>query len=77
MVNKFNTSNVIIKEIIAIVRDNHIPYIDAAILYSENSGIELETIAEIIQKNPKLKAEIQEEAEDLNFLKRVADRLPF
>lgn len=76
MSEKFNTSNTIIKEILSIVKEAKIPYIDAAILYSENSGIELETIAEIIQKNPKLKSSIQEEAEDLNFLKKT-DRLPF
>lgn len=76
MSEKFNTSNTIIKEILTLVKETKIPYIDAAILYSENSGIELETIAEIIQKNPKLKSSIQEEAEDLNFLKKT-DRLPF
>lgn len=59
------------------MRDKEIPYLEATILYSEVHGIELETLAEIIQKNPKIKASIQEEAENLNFIKKTANRLPF
>jgi hypothetical protein len=77
LTNKFNTANLIIREIFNIVREKELAYLDATIYYSERSGIELETLAEIIQKNPKLKASIQQEAEDLNFLKRTVDRLPF
>jgi len=75
--SKFNTANNIIRDIITIVKDKAVSYLDATLLYSETQGIEIETLAEIITKNPKIKASIQEEAEELNYIKKTVNRLPF
>ncbi len=52
-----------------------ISYIEAAIDYCEKNNLEVEFIGELILQNPNLKAKIQDEAENLNFLKKT-DRLP-
>jgi hypothetical protein len=50
-------------------------YMDAIIHYCERHEIEIESIAKYVKKNVVLKAKLQEEAEELNFLQKVA-RLP-
>ena len=45
-----------------------IPYIDAVIMYCEETGFELETAAKLI--SGVLKSKIKLEAEDLHYLKR-------
>ena len=53
-----------------------IPYIDAVIMYCEETGFELETAAKLI--SGVLKSKIKLEAEDLHFLKRSnTAQLPF
>lgn len=76
---KFDTANTIVEAIITLVQKNGIPYMEAALLYCETNGIEIETVAEIIQKDPKLKASIQEEADSLHSIKKPyrTIRLPF
>jgi len=56
-------------------KKHNISYIDAAIDYCEINDLEVEFIGELILQNPNLKAKIQDEAEELNFLKKT-DRLP-
>ena len=48
---------------------------DAILHYCERNDIEIEAVAQYIRKNLVLKAKIQEEAEELNFLQKTA-RLP-
>jgi hypothetical protein len=50
-------------------------YMDAVVHYCEKNDIELETAASIIRSNGKIKAIIQNEAEDLNLLPKTT-RLP-
>jgi hypothetical protein len=50
-------------------------YMDAVVHYCEKNDIELETAASIIRSNGKIKAIIQNEAEDLNLLPKTA-KLP-
>lgn len=50
-------------------------YIDAVVHWCEVNKIEVEYIASLIKKEPAIKAKIQNEAENLNILKRGA-RLP-
>jgi hypothetical protein len=50
-------------------------YIDAVIHWCEKNNIEIEYAASFIKKDPVFKFKIQEEAENLNFMKRSA-RLP-
>ena len=45
-----------------------IPYIDAVVMYCEETGFELETAAKLI--SGVLKSKIKLEAEDLHFLKK-------
>ena len=50
-------------------------YIDAILCYCEENDLEIETIGEIISKQPSLKESVAQQAEALHFLPRV-DRLP-
>jgi len=58
-----------------LVKTYKIPYMDAAIHYCEENGIEIETIAKAIKSNEKLRSKIQTEAEDLNFLTQKTSRI--
>ncbi len=62
-------------EIEKLVRENEIEYMDAVILWCERNNLEVEFAAEMIRRNAALKAKIQIEAENLNFMKKSA-RLP-
>ena len=53
----------------------NIDYIDAVVLWCETNKIEIEFIANLIKKDPVMKSKLQNEAENLNILKRSA-RLP-
>ena len=55
----------------SLVRENNISYIDACIFYCERTGLEIEYVGEILEKNQPLKNKIQKEAEDLHFLKKT------
>ena len=53
-----------------------IPYIDAVIMYCEQTGFELETAAKLV--SGVLKSKIKLEAEDLHYIKRSnTSQLPF
>jgi hypothetical protein len=69
MLSKEEFSQVIEK----FVRDKKCSYMDAIVLYAEDKGIEIESIALMINKNIKQKLEV--EAQDLNYLPKTA-RLP-
>ena len=45
-----------------------VPYIDAVVMYCEQTGFEIETAAKLI--SGVLKSKIKLEAEDLHYLKR-------
>lgn len=60
------------EKIETLVKQNQIDYIDACILYCEQNNLEVEYVGEIIQKNHQLRAKIQQEAEDLHYLKKSA-----
>jgi hypothetical protein len=50
-------------------------YMDAIIHIAEERGLEIESVASIVKGSPKAKAVLQESAEKLNYLPKVA-RLP-
>ena len=56
-----------------IVTDTSMSYMDAVLFYCEKNGMEPETAAGLV--NTKLKAQIREEAEELNFFPKPA-KLP-
>ena len=58
-----------------IVEENEMTYIEAVIYYCEINSIELETAASLIKSSAKMKAKIQNEAEENNLLPKTS-RLP-
>lgn len=58
-----------------IVAKKNIPYMDAVLMYCEETGLELELAAKLV--SGALKSKIQIEAEDLHFLpKSNTTKLP-
>lgn len=62
-------------EIDKLVVDKKMEYIDAVILYCKENDIEIETAASLIKGSAKMKAKIQLEAEELNYLPK-SSKLP-
>ena len=60
-------------KIIKLVEDTKLSYMDAVMHYCDLNNMEPETAAQLV--NTKLKAQIREEAEILNFLPKTA-KLP-
>lgn len=50
-------------------------YMDAVLHYCEKNDLDIDSVAQFIRKNSLLKAKIQEEAEQLNYLEKSA-KLP-
>jgi len=59
------------KEIERIVQEKNTDYIDAVVLYCQANNIEIETAASLVKGSTKMKAKIQNEAEDLNYLPKT------
>ena len=57
-----------------LVIEKKIPYMDAIVHYCDNSGMEIETAAKLI--NTKIKQSIASEASDLNMMKEKINKLP-
>jgi len=57
-------------EIETLVKETGIDFIDACITYCTKHNIEIEMLGEILKKNQRIKNLIQEEAENLNFMKK-------
>jgi hypothetical protein len=73
--SKALTSEKFIKEIENLVTRYDLDYMDAVVHYCEKNNIELEAAAGIIRSNLRIKAKLQDEAEELNFLPKRA-KLP-
>lgn len=58
-------------EIEKIVIDKKVNYIDAVIMFCEQQGMEVETAASLIKGSAKMKAKVQNDAEDLNYLPKT------
>ena len=67
------TSNEFYQKINQLVDDTKLSYMDAILHYCDQNGMEPETAAQLV--NTKLKAQIREEAEELNFFPKTA-KLP-
>ena len=67
------TSNEFYQKIIKLVEDTKLSYMHASLHYCDQNGMEPETAAQLV--NTKLKAQIREEAEELNFFPKTA-KLP-
>lgn len=62
-------------EVDKIAEDRRLSYIDAVIYFCEKAGIEIETAAALIKSSAKMKAKVQLDAEEQNFLPKTR-RLP-
>lgn len=60
-------------KICKIVEETNLNFIDSVLYYCEQNGLEPESVVPLI--NTKLKAQLRDEAEDLNFLPKTT-RLP-
>lgn len=59
-----------------LVAKKNVPYMDAVLMYCEETGLEVELAAKLV--SGALKSKIQLEAEELNFLpKSNTTKLPF
>ena len=67
------TSSEFFTKITEIVNRTKLSYMDAILHYCDKNGMEPETAAQLV--NTKLKAQIREEAEELNFFPKTA-KLP-
>ena len=67
------TSAEFFTKIQAIVQETRLSYMDAILHYCDMNNMEPETVAQLV--NTKLKAQIREAAEDLNFFPKTA-KLP-
>ena len=56
-----------------LVEDTNLSFMDAILHYCDQNGMEPESAAQLV--NTKLKAQIREEAEELNFFPKTA-KLP-
>lgn len=72
---KLKTPTEFAAEIEELVWKHDIEYMDAVVFYCEKHSLEIEVAATLIKLNANIKGKIQEEAEDLNFLPKIA-RLP-
>jgi Phage late-transcription coactivator len=71
----FSNNSVFVKEVEAIASSCNIDYLEAIVIWCEKNSVEVEVVAGWIKKEPAIKARLQAEAENLNFLKKGA-RLP-
>lgn len=74
-VNGIKSSADFIKAIEKFVSDKQCDYMDAIIVYCEENDIEIEAAASLIKSSSKIKAKVQFEAEELNYLPKTA-KLP-
>lgn len=72
---RIHTSKNLLNEIEKVVVEKKLTYIEAVVYYCEETGLEVEVAGTLIKNNPKLKALIQEEAEDLHYLPKTG-KLP-
>jgi hypothetical protein len=64
-----------VKEIEAYVKEHKLDYLDAVLHYCEKNALEIETVASMIKSSSKIKARIQQEAEDANYMPKT-NKLP-
>lgn len=58
-----------------IVEQKRMEYLDAVLYYCQQTGLEIETAAELIKKNAKMKARVRVDAESAGYLPKSA-KLP-
>ena len=64
-----------LQKIESIAAEKRLDYMDAVLWYCSKSGLEIETAAELIRKNAKMKARIKNDAENNGYFPKTA-KLP-
>ena len=64
-----------IQTIEKIVEEKKMEYLDAVLYYCQQTGLEIETAAELVKKNAKLKARVKIDAESAGYFPKSA-KLP-
>jgi hypothetical protein len=72
---KIVNSDFFYKELDKLVTKHNLNYIDAILHFCEKNSIEIEAAASMIKSNPRIKAMLQSEGEDLHILPKTA-KLP-
>mgnify|MGYP006295492559 CR=1 FL=1 len=62
-------------EIDAIATSDNVDLIAAIVCWCEKAGVEVESIVSMVKSNPAFMSRMQEDAENLNFLRKTT-RLP-
>jgi hypothetical protein len=63
------------REIEQLAFEKRIEFMDAVLLYCEQTGMEIEVAGSLIKSSAKMKARIQDEAEALNYFPKTT-KLP-
>lgn len=63
-----NKMKEILEAIEELVWKHDISYMDAIVLYSEQNNVDIEVLAKAIKNNEMIKAKLQFEAEELNYM---------
>lgn len=71
-INGMIDSKAFAEQIESIVKEKKLDYIDAVVYYCERSGIDIETAADLIKGNAKLKVKVRLSAEESNYLPKTA-----
>lgn len=58
-----------------IVKDKHIDYFEAVMYYCEKTGLEIESAAELVKSNSKIKSKVRIDAENAGYLTKTS-KLP-
>lgn len=64
-----------IQKIEQLAEERKLEYMDAVIYYCEHTGLEIETAADLIRKNAKIKARVRQDAENAGYFPKSA-KLP-
>ncbi len=73
--SKVMSSDKFYKELERLVNVNNMSYMDAIVYFCEKNDVEIEAAALMIRSNMRIKASLQVEGEQLNFLPKTA-KLP-
>lgn len=71
-INGMIDSKTFAEQIEIVAKEKRLDYIDAVIFYCEKNGIDIETAADLIKGNPKLKVKVRLSAEDNNYFPKTA-----
>jgi hypothetical protein len=70
-IKTIKTPSELYKEIEIFIEKTDLNYLDAIIAYGEENNIEVEVLASLVKKQPKLKTKLESDCEELNLLEKI------